>query len=143
MTNNDAFPPWRTRTCVRRVEHGVTAITYGVTAGRVLKKSMARLRTRRFFQNTFAVAIVSGLAFYDRVGHTSRRVLRFKSRRTYVVVFFSWEHVSVHSLYLDSVLVFCSNFYSARDLISHYIIIFNNTLIILSYNYSQFYNKKV
>jgi len=71
------------------MEYSVTAITYGVTAGRVLKKPMACLRTCRFFQNTLAVAIVSGLAFYDRVGHTSRRVLRFKSRRIYVVVLFS------------------------------------------------------
>lgn len=60
-----------TRTCVRCIEYGVTAITYGVTTGRVLKKPMVCLRTRRFFQNTLAVAIVSGLAFYDRVGHTS------------------------------------------------------------------------
>jgi len=60
-----------TRTCVRCIEYGVTAITYGVTTGRVLKKPMVCLRTRRFFQNTLTVAIVSGLAFYDRVGHTS------------------------------------------------------------------------
>lgn len=86
-----------------------TAITYGVTADRVLKKPTACLGayTFRFFQNTLAVAIIGdgALAFYDRVDHTSHRVLRFKSRRTHVGVLFSREHVAVFFIF-----GFCSEF---------------------------------
>jgi len=65
----------------------------------------AFVHTRHFFQKVLLLSQSSTGSHFTIASTTSRRVLRFKNRRTHVVALFSWEHISVHSLYLDSALV--------------------------------------
>lgn len=78
VTNNDTFPSWYTHV---RASYGVRRDRdhlWRYRRSRFKKADGLCLRTRRFFQNTLAVAIVSGLAFYDRVGHTSPPSVTFQ-----------------------------------------------------------------